>query len=247
MVFFALRFDLRNPSFAGTSATDRYRAALDMSEWADRLGFVAITLSEHHGADDGYLPSPVTMAAAVAARTTTARIALAAVVAPFHDPLRLAEDLAVADLVSGGRIDLTIANGYVASEFAMFGRRLSERPACTEELVATLRAAWTGEPFTFRGRTVRVTPAPCQPGGPSISLGGSSEPAARRAARLGCGFMPSTPPVWEFYREEVIALGRPDPGPHMGGDTGFLHLATDADKGWAAVAPYALHEMNSYG
>jgi alkanesulfonate monooxygenase SsuD/methylene tetrahydromethanopterin reductase-like flavin-dependent oxidoreductase (luciferase family) len=124
---------------------------------------------------------------------------------------------------------------------------LSERPSCAEELVATLRAAWTGEPFTYRGRSVRVTPAPHQPGGPPISLGGSSAPAARRAARLGCGFMPSTPPVWDFYRDEVMAQGRPDPGPHMGGDTGFFHLATDADKGWAAVAPYALHEANSYG
>src|SRR5262245_66318679 len=103
MAYFALRFDLRNPAFGGTSATDRYRAALDMSEWADRLGFVAITISEHHGVDDGYLPSPLTMAAAIAARTRTARINLSAVVAPFHDPLRLAADLSVVDLRSEGR------------------------------------------------------------------------------------------------------------------------------------------------
>ena len=74
MPFFALRFDLRNPAFAGVSMTERYQAALDMSEWADRLGFVAITLSEHHGVDDGYLPSPLTMAAMIflAASYTTA-------------------------------------------------------------------------------------------------------------------------------------------------------------------------------
>jgi hypothetical protein len=227
--FFALRFDLRNPAFAATSMTDRYQAALDMSEWADRLGFVAITLSEHHGVDDGYLPSPLTMAAAIAARTRTARISLAAVVAPFHDPLRLAEDLAVVDLVSGGRLDVVLANGYVADEFAMFGRRLSERPAASEEMVATLRAAWTGEPFSYRGRTVHVTPTPHQPGGPSISLGGTSEPA------------------WDLYRDEVVVQGRPDPGPHPGGDTSFFHLATDVEKGWAEVAPFALHEATSYG
>src|SRR5262249_41862018 len=90
-------------------------------------------------------------------------------------------------------------------------------------------------------------PTPHQPGGPSISLGGSSQPAARRAARLGCRFSPSSAPVWDFYRNEVLALGQPDPGPHPGGDTSFFHLATDVDKGWDAVAPYALHEATSYG
>ncbi|HKA04458.1 MAG TPA: LLM class flavin-dependent oxidoreductase [Acidimicrobiales bacterium] len=248
MPFFALRFDLRNPALAGTTMTERYQAALDMSEWADRLGFVAITISEHHGVDDGYLPSPLTMAAAIAARTRTARINLSAVVAPFHDPLRLAEDLAVVDLISGGRLDVILANGYVADEFAMFGRRLSDRAAASNEVVATLRAAWTGEPFTYRGRTVRVTPAPHQPGGPSISLGGSTEPAARRAARLECGFSTPSPPAWDFYRDETIALGRPDPGPHPAvGDTSFFHLAADVEKGWLEVAPYAMHEATSYG
>ena len=247
MPFFALRFDLRNPAFAGVSMTDRYQAALDMTEWADRLGFVAITVSEHHGVDDGYLPSPLTMAAAIAARTKTARISLAAVVGPFYDPLRLAEDVAVVDRISGGRLDLVIANGYVASEFAMFGRRLADRPAAAEELVTTLRAAWTGEPFTFRGRTVEVTPTPHQPGGPAIALGGTSEAAARRAARLGCRLMGPSPAAWEIYREEALALGQPDPGPHPGGDTNFFHLATDVEKGWTEVAPYAMHEATSYG
>jgi alkanesulfonate monooxygenase SsuD/methylene tetrahydromethanopterin reductase-like flavin-dependent oxidoreductase (luciferase family) len=247
MAFFGLRFDLRNPSFAGTTMAERYAAALDMSEWADRLGFVAITLSEHHGSDDGYLPSPVAMASAIAGRTATARLSIAALVAPFHDPLRLAEDLAVLDLLSNGRLDVVVTNGYVGREFAMFDRRLADRPRATEEVVTTLRQAWTGEPFEYRGRTVQITPAPCQPGGPSISLGGSSEPAARRAARLGCGFSPSTAPIWDFYRDEVIALGRPDPGPHPGGGTDFFHLATDRDKGWDEIAPFALHEANSYG
>jgi alkanesulfonate monooxygenase SsuD/methylene tetrahydromethanopterin reductase-like flavin-dependent oxidoreductase (luciferase family) len=65
--FFGLRFDFRNPDFAGTTMAERYEAALDMAEWADRLGFVIIVLSEHHGSDDGYLPSPLVMAAAIAA------------------------------------------------------------------------------------------------------------------------------------------------------------------------------------
>lgn len=247
MALFGIRFDFRNPPIAGTTMSERYRAALDMSAWADRLGFVAVVLSEHHGCDDGYLPSPLTMAAAIAARTERLRIQIAAIVASFHDPLRLAEDLAVVDLVSEGRLDVVIANGYVGSEFAMFGRSLGERVQRTTEVVETLRAAWTGDEFVFRDRTVRVTPAPASEHGPTIMLGGSSEAAARRAARIGDGFLPSTPELWGFYRDEMLKLGKPDPGPGTGADTGMFHLAHDTEKGWAEIAPYALHEVNAYG
>jgi alkanesulfonate monooxygenase SsuD/methylene tetrahydromethanopterin reductase-like flavin-dependent oxidoreductase (luciferase family) len=187
------------------------------------------------------------MAAAIAARTRNMRIQIAALVASFHDPIRIAEDLAVVDLISNGRLDLVVTNGYVASEFAMFDRPLAERAARTTEVVHTLRQAFTGEPFEFRGRTARITPRPCQPNGPSIALGGSSEPAARRAARLGAGFLPSSPGLWDYYRDEMIKLGKPDPGPHVGGDTSFFHLTKDPDAAWEQIAPFALHEVNSYG
>jgi alkanesulfonate monooxygenase SsuD/methylene tetrahydromethanopterin reductase-like flavin-dependent oxidoreductase (luciferase family) len=247
MSLFGLRFDFRNPELAGTPMADRYRAALEMTEWADGLGFVVVGLSEHHASDDGYLPSPLTMAAAMAARTRNIRIQIAALIAPFYDPLRLAEDIAVVDQISAGRLDLVIANGYVPGEFAMFGREISERVARTTEAVRTLKQAWTGEPFEFRGRMVRVTPTPYQDGGPAISLGGSSPAAARRAARIADGFIPSNPQVWEPYREEMLALGKPDPGPGFGADTSAFFVAADAEQGWVDYAPYAMHEMNAYG
>ena len=160
---------------------DRYVAAVEMCEWADRLGFVVCVLSEHHGAEDGYLPSPLPLAAAIAARTQTMRVQIAALVASFHDPLRLAEDIAVVDLISKGRVDIVVTNGYVASEFAMFDRALGGRVARTTEVVRTLRDAWTGEPFEFHGRTVRVTPRPAQPGGPPIARGAQpDQPRSRR-------------------------------------------------------------------
>ena len=247
MALFGIRFDLRNPAFADVSSADRYQAAIDMSEWADRHGFVTVVLSEHHGSADGYLPSPVTLAAAIAARTSNIRINIAALVASFHDPIRLAEDAAVVDQISRGRLDLVITNGYVDSEFAMFGRLMAERARRTVEMVEVLRAAWTGEPFEIGGRTVQVTPGPCQPGGPKITMGGSSEVAARRAARLGDGYMPSSPALWEHYRDEAVAVGKPDPGPYVGGDTSVVHVADDVETGWKELAPYAMHEMNAYG
>jgi alkanesulfonate monooxygenase SsuD/methylene tetrahydromethanopterin reductase-like flavin-dependent oxidoreductase (luciferase family) len=246
-MLFGLRFDLRNPELAGTAMADRYAAALDMATWADELGCVSIAVSEHHASPDGYLPSPIPMLAAMAARTSTVRFMIAALIAPFHDPLRLAEDLVVLDNLSRGRVDLIVAAGYVHEEFAMFDVPMADRARRVTEAVRTLKAAFTGEPFEYRGRTVLVTPAPYRPGGPSISLGGSSEPAARRAARIADGFIPSVPEVWDAYRDEVQRLGRPDPGPCPVGTTTVVALAEDAEKGWAEMAPFFLHETNAYG
>jgi alkanesulfonate monooxygenase SsuD/methylene tetrahydromethanopterin reductase-like flavin-dependent oxidoreductase (luciferase family) len=247
MAYFGIRFDLRDPGFSGVPLADRYAAALDMAAWADRTGFVSLTLSEHHGSPDGYLPSPLPMAAAVAARTERISIQVAAMVAAFHDPLRLAEDAAVVDLLSGGRLELVIANGYVADEFAMFGVPMEARVARTTEAIEVLRRAWTGAPFEHRGRTVQVTPPPARPRGPKLAMGGSSEAAARRAARLKVSFRPSTNDVWEAYRTERIALGGSDPGGFLGGDTTATFLATDVDAAWEAIGPYVLHEANAYG
>lgn len=247
MAFFGMRFDLRNPPFAETGTADRYAEALDMAEWADRHGFAIVTLSEHHGSPDGYLPSPLPVAAAIAARTKRIGIHVAAMVAAFHDPLRLAEDAAVVDLLAKGRLSLVIANGYVAEEFAMFDVPMVERAARTAQAIEVLQKAWTGEPFEHRGRTVQVTPAPYRPGGPSLFLGGSSDAAARRAARLGVGYQPSTGDTWPAYRAACNEHGRPDPGDYLGGDSTVTILAADPDATWAAIAPYALHEANAYG
>ena len=246
-MFFGLRFDFRNPALAQTSTADRYDAALAMAEWADRLGCVSIAVSEHHGSPDGYLPSPLPMLAAMAARTSTVRFMVAALIAPFYDTLRLAEDLIVLDNLSRGRVDLIVANGYVHEEFEMLGVPREERVQRVIETVDALRGAFSGAPFEYRGRTVHLTPAPFRAGGPSISLGGSTEKAARRAARIADGFVPSDPSVWEYYRDEVMGLGRPDPGPCLTGDTTVVAFAEDAEDGWARMAPFFLHEMNAYG
>jgi len=248
MVALSLRFDLRNPEFAATTSSERVRAAVDMAAWAEaRAGGVAVSLSEHHGSPDGYLPCPVLLATAVAARTTTMRIAIGAVIAPFYDPIRLAEDLAFLDALSEGRIDLVLGSGYRAEEFEMFGVAASERGRRTEEVVEVLRKAWTGEPFDYRGRTVRVTPRPHRPGGPPLVLGGNSAAAARRAARIADGFAPYKAEDWAVYRAETLRLGKPDPGDHPGGalrPTTFL--ADDPEEAWADLLPYFLHDNNSY-
>ena len=242
-----MRFDLRNPAFAGVPIGERYAAALDMAQWADEHGFIMIILSEHHGSEDGYLPSALPFAAAVAARTERARIMVAAVVSSFHHPVKLAEDVAVIDAISGGRLDVVVTNGYVQSEFDMFDVPLNKRPGRTVEALQTLRAATAGKPFDFRGRQIRVTPGPVSPTGPGLMLGGSSVPAARRAAKFGVGFLASSKEIWDAYRAACLEFDQPDPGEHLGGDTSFLHVATDVERAWEQIGPHAMHEANAYG
>ncbi|MSV90569.1 MAG: LLM class flavin-dependent oxidoreductase, partial [Actinobacteria bacterium] len=182
MPVLGIRYDFRNPPIGGTTMAERYACALEQCVWAEDLGFGSVTLSEHHGVDDGYLPSALTMAAAIAARTSRIRIRIAAVLPSLYHPLRLAEEVAVVDNISNGRLELVVTNGYVPSEFTMFDETLDNRVKRVVETVRVLRQAFTGEPFEFRGKTVRVTPAPAQPGGVPIWLGAASEGAARRAA-----------------------------------------------------------------
>ncbi len=245
MTRISLRFDMR--AHAGGVPHDRlYAAALDMAVFAEAHGFYSVTLSEHHGVADGYLPSPIVLAAAIAARTTRLRLDFKAIIAPLHDPLRLAEDLAVLDQISNGRVQATLVGGYIPSEFAQFGKSLTDRSRDMEEIVATLTAAWSGEPFLYRGRSVRITPRPVQRPRPPLLMGGSSEAAARRAGRVADGFVTYRPDLYEVYAEAAQAAGK-TPTPFAPPSPGFLHVTDDPAAAWEAIAPHALQEMNSYG
>jgi alkanesulfonate monooxygenase SsuD/methylene tetrahydromethanopterin reductase-like flavin-dependent oxidoreductase (luciferase family) len=241
-----LRYDLRCANADVDARAEMYSTALDQIEWADRVGFASVLLHEHHGTSDGYLPSPIVMAAAVAARTTSIRILVSALVVPLYDPLRLAEDLAVVDLISRGRLILVAGTGYVPHEFAMFGRQKSKRGVDLERGINVLRQAWTGEPFEYEGRTVSITPRPYQRPNPPLLIGGGSSAAAKRAAQMGDGFAPHLPEAWEHYRQELSERGRPDPGPRAPSAARFLYVAEDPELAWSELWPYLMHDLNSY-
>jgi alkanesulfonate monooxygenase SsuD/methylene tetrahydromethanopterin reductase-like flavin-dependent oxidoreductase (luciferase family) len=240
-----LRFDLRVPSFAATTHERQYAACLDMCAWADEHGFDVVAISEHHGVEDGYLSSPLTLAAAIAARTRRLRINVAAVLLPLHDPVRLAEQLATAAIVADGRLSVVAGLGYRPEEFAMAGVDRTRRGSLFDEYVGVLQQAWTGEPFSWRGRTIRVTPAPASP--PLILVGGSTAKAARRAARLRCGFFPAVrdPELARTYEEACTAAGWSG-FVVMPGGPGFVHVTHDPDADWRRIAPHALHDARTY-
>jgi alkanesulfonate monooxygenase SsuD/methylene tetrahydromethanopterin reductase-like flavin-dependent oxidoreductase (luciferase family) len=240
-----ISYDMRAPEF-GAPARELYAAALDQVQWADGLGFETVGLGEHHASPDGYDPSPLVLASAMGGRTRRIRLRTSVLLAPLYDPIKLAEDAAVAQLATGGRLVLGIGGGYRPAEFEMFGRRLEDRWQAVGATIGLLRRAWTGEPFEWQGRRCRVTPRPDPP--PPILLGGGTPAAARRAAHIADGwFPPLEPKLWTPYREECLRLAKPDPGEYPRQGPIFLWISEDPEKDWERLLPHVLHQIRSYG
>ena len=180
------------PADAEHTTRDEYRFIVEQAQLAEHLGVDSLWLSEHHGAEDGYLPSVLPLAAAILSATQRLVVGTAVMLAPFHNPIRLAEDVAVIDQLSGGRFILGMGTGWREREFRSFGIDPRRRGLALEETVSILRAAWTGERFDHRGKVydvqdVLVRPRPFTEGGPPIWLGGTGPKALARAGRIGDG------------------------------------------------------------
>src|SRR5947207_6317015 len=193
-----IAYDFRNPTESGMSHHDLYAAILDQVAWLDGLGLDLVWFTEHHFVDDGYLPSWIPVAAAMAARTKHVRFSCDVCLLPFNHPLRLAEDLAVLDNISGGRVEIGVGMGYAPHEFRGFGLPVSRRVSLTDEGIEVLRRAFTGEKFSFKGKRydfddVVIRPRYVQPGGPPLWIAAMSEPGAQRAARNDSNFLPQGP------------------------------------------------------
>jgi alkanesulfonate monooxygenase SsuD/methylene tetrahydromethanopterin reductase-like flavin-dependent oxidoreductase (luciferase family) len=246
-------YDFRNPLAWRIPWQQLYNETFEQASWAEELGFSSIWLSEHHFTDDGYLPSVPSALAAIASRTNRVRLGTAVLLAPLYHPLRLAEDLAVVDLISNGRLDVGLASGYRSKEFEVMAVPRNERGQRTEETVRLLRLAWTGEKFSFDGKSYRfedvtVTPPPAQPYGPPIFLGGSSVRPARRAGRLGCGFAADSGGSLDLYRDYIEAFTEVEGGlaaPDIKANR-FVYVADDPDRAWHMLAPHLLHQNNVY-
>ncbi len=171
-----------------------YRDALEEVVRAEELGFDSVWMEEHHSVVDHYWPSPLPVLAGFATRTSRVRLGTDILVAPFYHPVRLAEDIALLDVMSGGRMVLGTAIGYKPDEFSLYGAEMSKRGARFEEQLAIVKGLWTRERFSFTGAYYRVEgrlePKPVTKPHPPIWIGGWGEITLRRAATLADNWIP---------------------------------------------------------
>jgi probable F420-dependent oxidoreductase len=221
------------------------------AQLAESCGFDSCFFGEHHQDRDGFLPSPLIVATAVAARTQTLRVGTSVILLPLHHPVHVAEDVITLDLVSTGRVILGVGIGYQADDFRAFAVPFEHRAALFEESIEILRLCWAGERFSFKGKhytleDVQIRPRPFQKPGPPLWIGASVPAAARRAGRIADGFVgtPSTglenaTRLAEVYKAAAREAGRPAEVIQMR-DAWVAATRAEAD------AVYGPHVMTAY-
>ena len=248
-------FTAQLPSGSSRTFAQEYRDTIELVRLAEDAGFDSAWVSEHHGSSDGYLPSLFVLLGALAAATERISLGTGVILTPLHDPIRLAEDAAVVDQLSDGRLVVGLGLGWREEEFRMLRIPFEERLARHVETIGILRKAWTGERFSFEGQVfrydrVRVTPPPARPGGPPILLGGYVGSALRRAGELGDGHITDAadPSALETAFAAVDAAATA-----AGKDPADLRYAlmqnafvVGEGDGWPIVRDGVLHQWGSY-
>ncbi|WP_430334421.1 LLM class flavin-dependent oxidoreductase [Rhodococcus sp. ACT016] len=227
--------DMRNPAPWRRPWADHYRQMLDRVVWAESLGADSVWMTEHHFFDDGYLPQPLTLAAAIAARTERIRIGTAVLVAPHRHRVHIAEEAAIVDLVSNGRLELGMGAGWAAREFDAFGSDHARRYAVTDSVFAKVRALLTDG---------GVTPGPVQRPLP-MWLGYQGPRGAARAGRLGAGLLTLDRALMAPYFAGLEEGGHDAAGARTGGVMDIV-VADDPDRTTRELLPYLAHQVASY-
>ena len=250
---FGMWYDFRNPPAWKRPYDQLYNEIIDQIVWGEENGFDDIWLSEHHFIEDGYSPSLMPIAAAIASRTKKIHIGTSVILMPFHNPVRMAEDAATVDVISGGRFELGVGVGYKVEEFESFAISSKERGARTNEGLEIIRRLWEGETLTFEGKyytvtKAKLTPEPIQQPRPPIWVGGFTPPALRRAAKYGDGYI-GVGPLKEAYERYVTALekvGKSTTDIRLAGGYFWLIPSEDPDKTWNEAAEHVRYQVNAY-
>ena len=250
---FGVMYDCRHVPGGDMTMTDVYAATIEQAVLADELGFDHVWFTEHHFLEDGYLPAFQPLAGAIAARTKQIRISNDIALLPLYHPIRLAEELAVLDQISNGRMEFGIGMGYVPKEFDAFGVPLRNRVSMTDEAIEILRLAWGEGPFSFKGKrytlsNIDVHPKPVQPGGPPLWIAAMKEPGALRAARFGTNLLPQgrREEVLDPWRDAVNAKGE-DPDDYRVGIIRSVYVTDDRERDWPKIREAERFRMGVYG
>ncbi len=247
---FGYLYDFRNPAQWRRPWSVVYSEILDFIVHTEYLGFEGAWVPEHHGADDGYMPAPVAALAAIAARTSRIRLGSAIALAPLYHPVRFAEECAVLDILSGGRLEMALAIGYRRREAEAFGVDFSKRGARFDEFLEIARRLWAGERVTFAGKHYTVTEAAIMPPPPRghipLYIGGFSDKALARVARHADGYF-GNEDVCSLYSDKLRQEGKDPAEARIRIQGLFLTVARDPGAAMHELAPYFHHVNNTYG
>ena len=241
-------FSGQRPPGSSTSHRELYDQMLDQAELIEAAGLDSMWLSEHHFAEDGYMPAVLTLAAALLSRTTRITVATDRLAASLHDPIRLAEDAIALDLLSGGRFILGLSLCYRDEEFNGFGIEPSADARRLEALVPVLRAAFASRAVNVGGRQVQITPGPSTAGGPKLMIAADGDDGAVRAARLADMLMVDPTEQWQVVDEAVATFDR-ERG-HSDGDLVLFTYGALSERGreaaWSEVADGFRYMRHNY-
>ena len=247
-----LFFAFRNPEPWRRPPAEVYANCLEQIKLADRAGFDGVWVGEHHYTDDGFAPSALTLASAIAVATTRVQIGTYVLLLPQHDPVRVAEAATAVDILSGGRLILGLGLGYRTAEYEAIGADIRARGDRMDEHMDILVRCFTERSFSFMGRyfelhEVAMTPRPVQEPMPRIILGGLGDRMLRRAARFGCsGLANAVPPAILQRHQRLVAQHGHDPSSqrYYGMALGFVG-ATD-ESAWTIARDHAAWERDHY-
>ncbi len=241
----------RNPAYNRISWPQVYRDELSSIVYAEELGYDNVWMSEHHFVDDGYMSSPLTIAAAAAAQTSAIRIGTYIMLLPMHDPLRVAETAATIDIISDGRFDLGLGMGYRPAELDGAGVPAAERGARMAEGAPLIQRLFTEENIDFDGRynfleNVTLSPPVVQKPHPPIWVGARAPKALDRAARHGFHLASVGPPEHRIEYLEALARHGRDPSDHHVGQLIVVFVGETTQQAWDRCADGLHHMLSCY-
>ncbi len=246
---FGYIYDFRNPPQWRRRWEDLYAEILDVVSWSEAAGFDGAWVPEHHLADDGYMPSPLIALSAMAARTRRIKLGSAIALAPLYNPVRFAEDSAVLDILSGGRLEMGLAIGYRRRESAAYGADFGKRGRIFDEWLQIVTRLWSGETVDFAGQHFALTGAKIMPPAPRgripLYIGSFTGKAMERVARYGDGFIGSGD-LCDLYADKLREQGKDLALARVRSTELFLAVAHDPERAMNELAPYYHHVNNSY-
>ena len=230
-----LLFPFRNPPQWRKPWPQFYAEQLKQTQVAEELGYDTVWLTEHHFAEDGYSPSLLPIAGAVAAMTSRVRIGTFLLLLPLHNAVRVGEDAATVDIISNGRFDMGFGQGYSPSEFEGYGIPRKQRASLLEEGIEVIRGMWTQDPFSYQGKhynlkNISLVPKPAQTPHPPLWIGAGQPKAVERAARMGCHFLGTNDAfAQETYDNALRTYGR-DPKDFHAAQLRWAHVAPTREE-----------------